>query len=299
VRLGIDADRILARNPSIVYGRGTAFGPSGPDANKGGFDGLVYWGRSGAAISAMAPDAEYPVPLPGPGFGDIQCGAHLAHGIVAGLYRRERTGEGCTVDVSLLSGGLWAMQPSIAGAYSMGREGIIQSDRRAPANPLVNTYRSSDGEAVILGLLESDRYWPGLCEALGRPELVSDPRFLDHALRAQNSGACVTELQGTIGAMPYAELKTRLESQGAPWTRVGKPTDALKSEQALANRFVQMVSYPNGATLPLVTPPARVAGYIPTLKPAPAHAEHTDEVLAGLGRDEEAILALKLEGVVS
>jgi crotonobetainyl-CoA:carnitine CoA-transferase CaiB-like acyl-CoA transferase len=298
-RLGIGPDSVRARNPRIVYGRGTAFGPSGPDANKGGFDGLVYWGLSGAAISAMSPGDKFPVPLPGPAFGDIQCGAHLAHGVVAGLYRRERTGDGCIVDVSLLSGGLWAMQASIAGAYSMGRDGIVQSDRKAPPNPLVNAYRSSDGESVSLGLLESDRYWPGLCKALDRTDLLDDVRFLDHGLRSQNSAACVAELERTIGAMPYAELKARLQSQEAPWSRIGKPIDAVTSEQALANGFVQVVNYPGGATLPLVTPPARIAGHVPTLRPAPAHAEHTDQVLARLGRDEEAIMALKLDGVVT
>jgi crotonobetainyl-CoA:carnitine CoA-transferase CaiB-like acyl-CoA transferase len=298
-RLGIDAGQICARNPKIIYGRGTGFGPVGPEADKGGFDSLVYWGRSGAAAAAMAPGQEFPVQMPGPAFGDIQSGAHLAHGIVAGLYRRERTGEGCVVDVSLLSSGLWALQASIAGAFVMGKDNIVQRDRRKPPNPLVNVYRTSEGEFFTLGLLESDRYWAGLCTALGRSDLIDDPRFSSSELRTANSQECVREFERIFGVLTYAQVKAKLDSQEAPWDRLGKPIDAISDPQALVNGFVQIVNYPNGAKLPLVTPPARIAGEVPVLRPAPAHAEHTEQVLAQLGRSEEQIVDLKIAGVVT
>jgi len=95
-RLGIDADAVTARNPRIIYARGTGHGPRGPDADKGGYDGVSFWARSGVSIAAMLPDALYPVALPGPAYGDIQSGAHLAGGIGAALFRRERTGRGGT-----------------------------------------------------------------------------------------------------------------------------------------------------------------------------------------------------------
>jgi crotonobetainyl-CoA:carnitine CoA-transferase CaiB-like acyl-CoA transferase len=298
-RLGIDAEHIRARNPKIIYGRGTGFGPVGPEANKGGFDSLVYWGRSGAAAAAMAPGQEFPVQMPGPAFGDIQSGAHLAHGVVAGLYRRERTGEGCVVDVSLLSSGLWALQASIAGAFVIGKDNIVQRDRRKPPNPLVNVYRSCDGESFSLGLLESDRYWAGLCTALGQANLIDDPRFATSELRTTHSEECVREFDGIFGRLTFAQIKARLDAQEAPWDRLGKPIDAVSDEQALVNGFVQILKYPNGARLPLVTPPARIAGEVPVLTPAPAHAEHTDQVLAELGRSEEQIIDLKVAGVVT
>ena len=84
----------MARNPRIVYGRGTAQGPRGPLAGRGGFDGITYWGRSGAAIGATAPGQEFPSPMPGPGFGDLQSGMAMAGGIGAALFKRERTGKG-------------------------------------------------------------------------------------------------------------------------------------------------------------------------------------------------------------
>ena len=104
--------------------------------------------------------------LPGPAFGDVQSGMNLAGGIMAALYRRERTGEGGTVDTSLLGSGLWAMQASIAGAHMRGAENIVQLDRRRAPNPIANAYRSADGEAFVLGMLESDRYWQAFTEEL-------------------------------------------------------------------------------------------------------------------------------------
>src|SRR5688572_8070438 len=86
-RLGIDVDDLLARNPRLVYARATGHGPLGPDADKGGYDGVSFWARSGVSVAAMPPEAAYPIPLPGPAYGDIQSGAHLAGGVAAALYR--------------------------------------------------------------------------------------------------------------------------------------------------------------------------------------------------------------------
>jgi crotonobetainyl-CoA:carnitine CoA-transferase CaiB-like acyl-CoA transferase len=298
-RLGLDADQVMARNPKIIYGRGTGHGPIGPDANVGGFDALTYWGRSGAAIAAMAPGDEFPVLMPGPAFGDIQSGMHLAGGIVAGLYRRERTGKGAVVDVSLLSAGLWAMQASIAGAFVLNSDNIQQLDRRNPPNPIANVYRTKDGRSFTLGMLEADRYWEGLCAAVGRPELTKDPRFLDSAQRAKNTEACVAEFDKVFEKMTLVQVTEALNKQEGPWAYVRPPGDALTDEQARVNGFTQMVEFGDGVRLPLVTPPVQINREVPKLSPAPKHAEHTDAVLAELGHTEEQIIDLKVAGVVS
>ena len=80
-KLGIEPEDIMGRNPRVIYGRGTAQGPRGALAGRGGFDGITYWGRSGAAIGATTPGQEFPSPMPGPGFGDMQSGMALAGGI--------------------------------------------------------------------------------------------------------------------------------------------------------------------------------------------------------------------------
>src|SRR5581483_9621652 len=177
-----------------------------------------YWARSGVSIAAMPPDARYPVGLPGPAYGDIQSGAHLAGGIAAALFQRERTGRGAVVDVSLLGSGLWAMQPAIAGAHVSGRERLAPLDRRRPANPLWNVYRTADGRFVTLSMLEGDRYWPGFCCAAGRPDLATDERFADGEARSAHLEECVAVLDGLFAEHPLEAWKEILGRQDGPWS---------------------------------------------------------------------------------
>ena len=298
-KLGIDVDQIMARNPRIIYGRGTGQGPVGPDANKGGFDAVSYWSRAGAGVAAKAPDDEYPSLMPGPAFGDVQAGMHMAGGIAAALYQRERTGEGAVVDVSLLGSGLWAMQASIAGCHAIESENIVQMDRRCPPNPVANIYRTKDKRFFVLGMLESDRYWPGLCEALGRAELVLDSKYKDGKSRAKNSADCVKELESVFDNMTFEELSVALNSQDGQWAEVKPPGNTLKDEQALVNGYLSYVDYENGAKLPLVPVPVRINGQEAKLKRAPTYAEHTDQILKSLGHSEEEIMNLKIAGAIS
>ena len=109
-RLGIDVDDIRARNPNVIYVRGSGQGAHGPEAGRGGFDGATFWARSGCAMAFKDPKAEWPVDQR-PAFGDVLGGLTIAGGIAAAIARRERTGEPSVVDVSLLGMGLWSLGP--------------------------------------------------------------------------------------------------------------------------------------------------------------------------------------------
>jgi crotonobetainyl-CoA:carnitine CoA-transferase CaiB-like acyl-CoA transferase len=203
------------------------------------------------------------------------------------------------VDVSLLGSGMWAMQASIAGAAARGADNIVQLDRRRPPNPLTNLYRTADGRSFVLGMLQADRYWAGLCEALGHPELAADERFANLALRTQHSEACVAALDAIFTAMSFEEVSKALDSQEGQWAAIALPGDTLTDPQALENGYVQLVEYPGGATLPLVPVPAVVDEAVPVLTPAPTLGEHTDEVVTALGRTPEQLMDLKIAGVIS
>lgn len=299
-RLGIDADEVLERNPRIIYGRGSGHGVLGPDAEKGGFDGITYWGRSGAATASTPPDYGFPVMLPGPAFGDMQSGMHLAGGIAAALYRREKTGQGAVVDVSLLGSGLWAMSASIAGAHVRGESNIEQQDRRRPPNPLGNLYRTKDDRFFMLGMLQADRYWARLCEVFGRDDLARDPRFADMSSRAANATECVAALDAIFSGLTFAQTKELLDRQEGPWSEIGFPIDALGDEQARINGYLEVVEYEGGATLPMVRVPVRFDDdEARPLRRAPRHGEHTDEIVTALGYDEQGLLDLKIAGVIT
>jgi crotonobetainyl-CoA:carnitine CoA-transferase CaiB-like acyl-CoA transferase len=297
-KLGIDADDILARNPRIIYGRGTGQGARGPDANKPGFDALSYWAKSGAAIAGMTKEDHFPAMMPGPAFGDVQGGMNMAGGILAGLFQRERTGKGCVVDVSLLGSGMWAMAASTAGAYSRGTENIEQLDRARAPNPIANIYCSADGKFFIIGALEGDRFWPSVCRVLNRPDLIEDPRFASSRDRALNGEECVTILESAFEKLSLAQIAESLDRIECPWAAVSPPISPVHDEQALANNYIQMVEYADGTSLPLVSAPVQIDERTVKLSAAPAHCEHTDEVLLAGGRSMEALLDLKMSGAI-
>ena len=121
------------------------------------------------AVASMPADYHYPIPIPGPSFGDSQCGMAMAGGIAAALYHRERTGRGSIVDVSLLSAGLWAAQGTNVGAWLTDHDSLPPRNRRRPPNPLATTYRTADDRFLSLGLLEGPALF--CCVAL----MVSEP----------------------------------------------------------------------------------------------------------------------------
>ncbi len=119
-KLKIDVAEIRTHNPAIIYVRGTGQGERGPDADKGSYDSLAFWARSGVAVGAKRPEYDLvPVP-PAPGFGDSIGAMTIAGGILGALFHRERTGESSIVDVSLLGVGLWAMGQAVALSLVLG-----------------------------------------------------------------------------------------------------------------------------------------------------------------------------------
>lgn len=298
-RLRIEAHDIQAIKPDIVYARGSAHGPRGPEAERGGFDGLTYWYRSGAASSAMPAGVEDLVPLPGPAFGDIQTGLALAGGVCAALVRRGRTGQGSVVDTSLLNSGMWAMQAGLVASNLAGTEQLEPFDRTASANPLNNSYRTKDGRFVALAMLQADRYWADLCRAVGHPELLEDPRFETIHTRTEHHRPCIEALDAVFAERTLAEWEHVLAGQEGQWCVVQKLADLNTDGQAWANGYLQTVDYGDGRSLDLVPAPVQFDEQQATIRPAPGHAVHTDEVLAELGYSPEQIIQLKIDGAVT
>lgn len=297
-KMKIDVEDIRTRNPNIIYGVGSATGRRGPEGEKGGYDAISFWARGGISAAVTPAGATYPTSSPGPAYGDVTSGAMLAAGVCAAVAQRAMTGHASVVDVSLLGTAAWSMQRSIMQATAQGVRGLPKSDRRRAMNPLVNVYRTSDDRHLSLCMLQSDKYWARFCELAGRPDLATDDRFATSEARARNGEAGVAALDALFGARPLAEWREILHRQDGQWEVVQDVGEIKDDPQIQANEILQPVNYEDGRQLYMVSVPAQFDGQPLRARPAPAVGAHSDEVLESLGYDEQAIIDLKVAGVV-
>lgn len=297
-KLKIDVEDVTSRHPNLIYAVGSGQGAHGPDAEKGGYDSISFWSRSGAAAGVTPDQMPYPLFMPGGAFGDVMSGAILAGGISAAIAQRERTGKASVVDTALLGSGMWAMQQAIATTTQAGLVEMPKFGRTVIPNPLVNNYKTSDDRFLALCMLQGQRYWPGLCKAIGRSDLAEDPRFAVEKDRVANIDACVAVLDEVFASRTLSEWREALATQDGQWDVVQKSGELYEDAAALANGFIQDVDYGEGRVMKMVSAPIQFDRQPLRARPAPELGAHNDEVLAELGFDEDQIIDLKVAGVV-
>ena len=298
-KLRIDVEDLRRHNPDIVYVRGTAYGPKGPDGERGGYDMTGFWCRAGNASAITPPDLGRVLGQPGPAYGDSIGGMTIAGGIAAALLRRERGGGPSVVDVSLLSTGMWAMSAGIAVSLQMGVPWKISNVESAAGNPLVGTFETSDGRYICLVMLQAFHYWPDFCRHVGRDEWIDDPRFDSHESLTANSAVARELVAGEIARRPLAEWTERFQTLAGQWTVVQDTLEVVADPQTEANGYVQTAHTSAGTPFQLVSSPVQFDGEPAPTARAPEFNEHGDAILAELGLDTEKILALKTNGAVT
>ena len=294
-RFKIDVEDIRAVNPSIIYARGSALGPRGAEANRGGYDMTAFWARGTSAASLTPPNMPGLV-LPPPAYGDTISGTNLAGGIAAALFKRERTGETSVVDVSLLGSGLWAMGHALALSMRINEAWVAPSagPRSGMQNPLSSLYKTADDRYISLVMLQPTKFWPEVCHVIGRPELADDPRFATMESIAENADVGVQLLQEAFSARPLSEWTEILGALSGPWAPVQDTLQAAADPQIAANQYI----LPAGE-LSLVSSPVQFDEAAPELGAAPSFAAQTEDVLLELGLDWDRIIELKTAGAVT
>ena len=296
-RLKIELEDIRKVNPKIVYVRGHGQGARGPDMEKGGYDAASFWCR-GSICSALTPSGAATPVMQRAAFGDSIGGLALAGGIAAALFRRERTGEGLEVDVSLLGNAVWIMAPDIIATKLLS--GAMPMFTRADApNPIVNSYRTKDGRWLFLNMLQPDRFWPDLCRRLGHPELIEDERFKDGMSRFMNRTECVRLLDEIFAARTLDEWRGALADAEGVWAPMQTAMELHDDPQATANNYLLPVERGDGSSFTLVSNPLQFDETAPTLRPAPDLGQHTEEILLDLGMSWDDLAKYKEKGAIS
>jgi crotonobetainyl-CoA:carnitine CoA-transferase CaiB-like acyl-CoA transferase len=295
-RLGLDYASLKRRNPRLVYAAISGYGFEGPDAERAGYDIAAFWARSGIAHSLTNPGAD--PPFQRGGMGDHSVALTCAGAVSAALYAREKTGEGRLVTTSLLRQGIYTLSFDFAFMLRFGATMAI-ADRSEMKNPCINSYRDRDGRWFWIVGLEGERHWPPLCRALEHPEWQQDPRFLDAAQRAANAAELIELIDAIFATRPLAEWGPIFDAEeDFFWAPVQSLEEALADPQTTASGG--LVEVMDGeSTLMFPATPADFGGESPAPRPAaPSHGEHTDAVLAALGRSAGVIDRLRADGVV-
>ncbi|MGV0071310.1 CaiB/BaiF CoA transferase family protein [Mycobacterium colombiense] len=295
-RLGLDADTLRVRYPSLIYARGHGFGTRGPDANQPGYDSSAFWARGGVGHILTPPERDYPISQRG-AMGDRNGAMALAFGIAAALLKRAKTGAGSVVDVSLLATAMWMLSSDLLAVLNGGEAGPV-GGRGPQVNPLTGNYRTKDGRHIQLMFLQGDRYWADFCRLVGRTDLIEDPRFADLAARRTNCAACVGELDALFVGRTLAEWKELLAKLDAPWAPVQSVSEVIEDPQVVANGYVGEVRLDDGQAYRLPAVPLQLDEQAPPMQRAPEHGEHTEALLAELGYDWDRIAEMAEEGVI-
>jgi crotonobetainyl-CoA:carnitine CoA-transferase CaiB-like acyl-CoA transferase len=296
-RAGIDVDDVRAWNPKVIYARGNGYGPRGEQAGRGGFDLAVYWARGGIGDSLITGDGEWPAPQR-PAFGDVFGGFAIAAGIVAALFKRERTGVPSVVDVSLLGTAVWQLAQDIVGAGITGQP-IPKFNLEEMANPVATIYRTADGRFLALMLLQADRFWAELCRRIERPDLIEDPKFANAAVRFQNRRECIAILRATFEAQPLAHWEKALNDFEGVWDIFRTAPELHDDPQVKANGYLPSMTDGNGNTFSVAASPVQFDERSLELTAAPEHGQHTEEILLELGYDWDQIVAFKEIGATN
>jgi itaconate CoA-transferase len=291
-RAGLKSQVMLSRNPRLIVCEISGYGSDGPYQNKKAYDLLVQF-ETGLVSITGTPESPCKA---GISVADIAAGMYAFSGILMALYRRERTGRGGVVQVSLFDAlSEWVLPAAYYGVYggsAPSRSGAEHASI-APYGP----YLTGDGRQINLGI-QNEREWRQFCTwVLLNKEIAADPRFDSNSQRSENRKALRTVISEIFRTLTLDEVVERLERAGIAHSRMNLVQDLLAHPQHIARGRTRNVASPVGP-LQALAPPILLDGVKPHMDAIPALGQDTDAILTELGYTPQQIQRFRQGGVV-
>ena len=292
-RLGIDYDTLSKINPRLIYGSISGFGQTGPYRDRPGYDQIAQGLGGLMSITGLPGQGPVRVGIP---VADLTAGIFLAQGILAALIERERSGVGQWVHTSLLEA-MVTMLDFQATRWLIGKEIPPQAGNDHPTGIPTGVFRTRDGHINIAA--SGQAMYRRLCQAVGAPELIDDPRFRTPPDRSKNRAALTEELEKPLGRQTSAHWVEALNRAGVPCGPILNVKEVFEDPQVRHLGLAVPIAHPRLGDLQVQRVPAtlsRTPGSV--RRPTAELGQHTDEVLGELGYSAAEIAALRQAGVV-
>ena len=296
-KFGLTYEQLSTENSRLIYLALSGYGPVGPKKDKLGFDHTAFWASSGlmSLYSELAPE---PIDILN-GMGDHTTAPALLAGVLAAILERQRTGKGRLVTTSLMNMGLWVIGADVQEALASGRP-LHRRSRVQAVDPLINTYCGADGKWFLLVMPNSDANWAKLCEAIGHPEFISDPRFITLDDRISMASETIALLDDIFAEKPLTEWVPILDANDVIYAPVRDMLDALSDPQVELNDMLRTIQHPEHGPYKILNTPVHLEDTdIGPKTAAPELGQHTEEVLLELGYSWDDITGLQDLGAIT
>ncbi len=291
-RLGLGSAELRGKQPRLIWCGISGYGPTGPYASKKAYDLLV---QCEAGLLSVTGSGESPAKAGIPA-ADIAAGMYALSSILAALVRRGRSGEGATIEVTMLEAlGEWMGFPALFTAY--GGSAPPRSGAHHATIVPYGPFKAGDGATVFLSV-QNEREFTAFCDrVLMKSGLKSDPRFASGPARFRNREAMHEEINAVFFKLKAAEIIERLEAADIANARLNDMGQFWRHPQLKARDRWARVGSPSGE-LDMLKPPFNLSGFEPRMDPVPALGEHTVAILSELGYADAEIEALRRSGAL-
>ena len=294
-KLGIDYEAMRAVKPDIIYARIKGFGTWGPWSGYKCYDMVA---QSAAGAFSITGNADGPPMRPGPTTGDAGTGVQMALAIAAAYVQKLKTGKGQLIELSMQEAMTYYLRTATSGG-NYGERPARRSGNGATPNMSLYRCQGSGANDFVYIMAVTPRMWEALCRAIGREDLLTDPRYADPRTRHERRAELRSEIEAwTLGRDKYDAMRELAEA-GVPASAVLDTSDLYRNPHLVERGFVHELEHDAVGPIKLLGWPAQMSESRVPIKAAPLLGEHTrDVVAADLGLAEDAIDELVARGVV-